>query len=75
MRTANAHISSIEKKANSLPLHLVKEVEDFIDFLLKKNNLKAKESHKLNQKWAGALKHYKNKYTSIELQKLALNWR
>ena len=29
----------------------------------------------LRQDWAGALKDYKDKYTSLELQKKALEWR
>lgn len=30
---------------------------------------------KLRQDWAGALREYKNQYTSLELQKKALEWR
>ena len=29
----------------------------------------------LRQDWAGALSEYKDKYTSLELQKKALEWR
>lgn len=34
-----------------------------------------KKSKTLDQSWAGALKEYKNKFTSLELQKKALEWR
>jgi hypothetical protein len=30
---------------------------------------------KLKQNWAGALSDYREKYTSLELQKKALEWR
>jgi len=32
-------------------------------------------SSMLKQTWAGGIKEYKKKYTSLELQKLALEWR
>ena len=34
-----------------------------------------KARRKLRQSWAGALAEYRDQYTSIELQKLALEWR
>jgi len=36
---------------------------------------KIKKSVKLSQDWANALESHKNKYTSLELQKKALEWR
>jgi len=30
---------------------------------------------KLTQQWAGALKRYRDRYTSLELQQKALEWR
>jgi hypothetical protein len=35
----------------------------------------SKKKSKLRQNWAGALKEYKGQYTSLELQKKALDWR
>jgi len=75
MKTHDAYTSVIEKKVSYLPPYLIKEVEDFIDFLLSKNKKRAVKSGRLSQKWAGALKEYKSKYTSSELQKMALQWR
>jgi hypothetical protein len=34
-----------------------------------------KKKTKLSQNWAGALSDYRNQYTSLELQKKALEWR
>jgi hypothetical protein len=49
------------------------EVRDFVEFLLEKR--KRKSIGKLRQDWAGALSDYREKYTSLELQKKALDWR
>ena len=50
-----------------------REVKDFIEFLLKKENRRS--GKKLSQSWAGALKSHRDKFTSIELQKKSLKWR
>ena len=34
-----------------------------------------KKNKKLSQNWANALSGYRNQYTSLELQKKALDWR
>ena len=65
---------SIEDKINQLPPNLIPELEDYVDYLLSKRKPNRKR-RKLKQNWAGALKEYSKKYTSIELQKLALKWR
>lgn len=56
-----------------LPPELQKEVEDFINFLKEKQSRKL--GKKLRQDWAGALRDYRNQYTSLELQRKALEWR
>jgi len=56
-----------------LPPDLQKEVEDFANFLVEKKI--RKQGRKLRQDWAGALKDYRNQYTSLDLQKKALEWR
>jgi hypothetical protein len=66
-------MGKIEEMVRNLPPDLQKEVEDFIQFLL--NKQKRKPAKKLRQDWAGALKDYRDKYTSLELQKKALEWR
>ncbi len=63
----------IEQKISSLPPGLMFDLELYLDFLLQK--FQSATPGKLNQKWAGALKEYRSKYTSIELQKKSLDWR
>ncbi|MBA7557252.1 hypothetical protein ES705_49997 [subsurface metagenome] len=65
-------MSSIETKLKKLSHEMQKEVEDFIDFLLEKKNKKSSKKLKLN--WAGGLKEYKDKFSSIELQKKVMEW-
>ena len=62
----------IEEMVKNLPPDLYQEVEDFIQFLI--NKRMQKPARKLRQDWAGALKDYRDKYTSLELQKKALEW-
>jgi hypothetical protein len=50
-----------------------REVQNLVESLLKKRNKKT--GRKLKQDWAGALKEYRDQYTSLELQKKALEWR
>ncbi len=66
-------MKTIEEKIKELPPELQKEVEDFVQFLLEKRA--RKYGRKLRQDWAGALRDYRNQYTSLELQKKALEWR
>ena len=65
-------MGSIEDKIKLLPPELQQEVEDFVDFLTEK--CKQKPARKLRQDWAGALRDYRDQYTSLELQKKALEW-
>ena len=66
-------MENIEEMVKKLPPELRREVEDFVNFLIEK---KARgHGRELRQDWAGALKDYKDKYTSLELQKKALEWR
>lgn len=55
----------------TLPEELKKEVMDFIEFLL----YKSQKEKKLKLNWKGSLSEYKDSYTSLELQKKALEWR
>jgi hypothetical protein len=63
----------IEQKIKMLPRELQHEVEDFIEFLIERK--KAKRGKKLRQDWAGALRDFRDQYTSLELQKKSLDWR
>jgi hypothetical protein len=49
------------------------EVRDFIEFLLARRSRDEKRA--LRQDWAGALRDYREQYTSLELQRQASAWR
>ncbi len=66
-------MENIEEMVKRLPPDLKREVEDFVNFLIEKKA--RRQGRKLRQDWAGALKDYRDKYTSLELQKKALEWR
>jgi hypothetical protein len=67
-------IKTIEKKINQLSPSLVTKLDDYLDYLLSQRAIN-KPSKILKQDWAGGLKEYKKKYSSVELQKLSLQWR
>jgi hypothetical protein len=52
---------------------LEKKVEVYIKSLLKKRSKKS--GKKLRQDWAGALKEFRDQYTSLEVQKKNTKWR
>jgi hypothetical protein len=66
-------MDSIEQLIRELPPDLRQEVRDFAEFLVQKRQRKA--GRKLRQDWAGALRDYRDQYTSLELQKMAMEWR
>jgi len=66
-------MNGIEEMIKELPSELQQEVMDFVEFLVEKRV--RKHEKKLRQDWAGALRDYRDQYTSLELQKMALEWR
>ncbi len=56
-----------------LPERLQREVRDFARFLLEKRTRPSRK--KLRLDWAGGLKDLRDKYTSVELQHKASEWR
>ena len=66
-------MKSIDERIKNLPPALKKEVEEFVNSLLKKR--RKKNGKRLRQDWAGTLRDYRDQYTSLELQKKALEWR
>ena len=62
----------LEELVKELPPYVQAEVRDFVEFLLAKRG--RKPPRKLRQDWAGALSDYRHQYTSLELQKKALEW-
>ena len=66
-------MKSIDERIKNLPPALKKEVEKFVDVLLRKQRKKSRG--KLKMDWAGALKDLRGKYTSVELQHKISEWR
>jgi len=66
-------MENIDEMVKQLPPDLQREVKDFVIYLIEKKA--RKHGKKLRQDWAGALKDYRQQYTSLELQKKALEWR
>lgn len=66
-------MKTIEERLKELPPQLLREVEDFLELLAQKKGRKA--GKKLRQDWAGALRDYRDQYTSPDLQKKTLEWR
>ncbi|MDA1191021.1 MAG: DUF2281 domain-containing protein [Candidatus Poribacteria bacterium] len=65
--------SMLERKIRELPPDLQREVEAFVDNL---TNRREGGKHRFaKQDWGGALSHLRDQYTSLELQKKALEWR
>lgn len=64
---------TINEMIKKLPPELQKDVFDFVEFLLEKQAKKM--GRRLRQDWAGALRNYRDQYTSLDLQKKALEWR
>jgi hypothetical protein len=64
----------IKAKLEELPEDVKVEVLDYIEFLLQKYGKGAKK-RKFRFDWEGGLSELKEKYTSVELQHKALEWR
>lgn len=64
---------SLAEIVQELPPDVMAEVRDFIEFLLSKRQ--SSSEYTLRQDWAGALREHREQYTSLELQKKALEWR
>lgn len=69
----NSLLKPIEELVKELPPASQTEVRDFVEFLLEKR--RRRTAQPLRQSWAGALSDYRDQYTSLELQKKALDWR
>ncbi len=64
----------VKTKLDELPIDIKREVMDYIEFLLQKYGKKVKNG-KFKFDWEGGLSNLKKKYTSVELQHKATEWR
>jgi hypothetical protein len=66
-------MKTLEELIKELPVELQQEVQDFASFLFE-TKVRPKRS-KLRMNWAGGLSEFRKQFTSLELQKKALEWR
>lgn len=66
-------IRSLDEIMKELSPDAQTQVKDFAEFLLKKKRRETQRT--LRQDWAGALRDFRERYTSVELQKKSLEWR
>ena len=62
---------SLDEIVRELPPESQAKVREFVGSLQRTSG----QARKLEQNWAGALSDYREKYTSIELQRKSLDWR
>jgi hypothetical protein len=66
-------MKTLEEMIRDLPPDAQRQVEALVKQL--SASAKVAPKRKLDQRWAGALKRYRNEYTSLQLQRKALEWR
>lgn len=64
----------IDKKFQSLPYHLKREVIDYIEFLTKRHKIRSKKEP-FSFKWEGGLKELKDSFNSVDLQHKVRDYR
>jgi nucleoid DNA-binding protein len=69
----SAIAKTLEELVRELPPDMRAEVRDFVEFLVTKRERRSGKT--LRQDWAGALREYRQQYTSLELQRQASDWR
>ncbi len=70
--TVDTVTKPLEELVRELPPDILTQVRDFAEFLLAKRE---RRTRALSQDWAGALREYRQQYTSLDLQRQALDWR
>jgi len=68
-------VKEINEKIKKVPPHLVPEIMDYIDFLINKYGTSTKKRRPFKFLWQGGLSEIAKKYSSVELQHKAMDWR
>ena len=68
-------VKEIEMKMKELPEDLRREVLDYVEFLLNKYKDTKIKAKGFKFDWEGGLSEIREKFTSVELQHRALEWR
>ncbi len=66
-------MKSLRELFDELPPELQKQAREFVESLVAKKHKKQRGT--LRQDWAGALKDYRAKFTALDLQAKASEWR
>lgn len=66
-------IKSMEELFRQLPPESQREVRDFIEFLIAKQESRSRRQPQFD--WAGALEEMRDQYSSVDLQHQITNWR
>ena len=66
-------VKPLEELVRDLPPDLRSEIRDFVEFLLAKHS--RPKDRMLHQDWAGALRDYREQYTSLDLEDKSSDWR
>ena len=62
------------QKIETMPADVQREVLDFAQFLMSRKQ-PPRQNKPLKQSWAGALRGHRDRFTSLELQEKANDWR
>ncbi|MCX7855997.1 MAG: DUF2281 domain-containing protein [Anaerolineae bacterium] len=65
-------VRSLVEMIEALPPELQQEVQDFVRFLAT-TRVRSGQKH-LRLTWAGGLREFREQFTSLELQKKAMEW-
>jgi len=71
----NMSTLQIEQKIRQLPGYLLPEVMDYVDFLLNKHVQPKPQTRPFAFGWEGGLSKLADKFSAVELQHKALDWR
>jgi len=65
-------MKDVEEVIRKLPPDLQQEVLDFAEFITQRRQ--DRKQKKLRMSWAGGLREFRDNFTSLDLQKKALEW-
>lgn len=66
-------METLESLVVQLPRELHRDAQNYIEFLLEKHRKRTKRRPRFE--WAGALRDWRDRYTSVELQHEIADWR
>jgi len=65
----------VENRLRELPEDLRRQVIDYMEFLLSKHKSNKRRARKFKFDWEGGLAEFADRYTAVELQHKASDWR